>query len=147
MDPILFALAVRFLERMVAVLIGGMAVYLGFRLFREAPRQRNSAGKVGLPWDISIAVTRVGPGVFFALFGVSAVSLALVRPVELSLPQPGGTENPDEHRRVYYGTPTPGDRDARADARIAVRKDIARLNAVPASLRSDLSEGDRDEIL
>lgn len=78
MDPILL----RFLERMLVVLIGGMAIYLGYRLFIKLPNERNSEGKVELPGDVSIYLSRVGPGVFFALFGCAVVGLSLQNAIE-----------------------------------------------------------------
>jgi hypothetical protein len=52
---------------------------LGFRLFM-ALRQRSSdsEGKFELPGGISIYISRVGPGVFFALFGAALVGLSFV---------------------------------------------------------------------
>ncbi|MFY9571098.1 MAG: hypothetical protein WAV20_06865 [Blastocatellia bacterium] len=82
MDPLML----RFFERITAVLIGGLAIYLGYRLFLSVPEHKDSDGKVVLPWDISVVMTRVGPGVFFALYGVIAVSLSLIRPLEINSP-------------------------------------------------------------
>jgi len=143
MDPILL---LRFLERITAVLIGGIAIYLGFRLFLLVPEQRDSAGKLVLPWDISIVMTRVGPGVFFALFGVAAAGLALLRPLEISLQGPGLSEEKGGRHISYMGGPALGDRTARADARALLRKEIAALNTVPQLLRKDLPEYERDSI-
>lgn len=133
MDPMLL----RFLERITAVLIGGMAIYLGFRLFREVPEHKDSAGKLVLPWDVSIVMTRVGPGVFFALFGVAAVGLALVHPLVIS-GQDGSFQ--------YAAAPALGDRTARADSRALLRKEMAVLNTIPGLLREDFPEHQRDSI-
>lgn len=131
MDP----LVLRFLERLAVVLIGGMAVYLGFRLFVLIPEQRDANGKIRLPWDISIVLTRVGPGVFFALFGVSAVALSLVRPLQI---QPG-----DTGRALSYAADAMAFEGAsRADARALLRRDIAVLNTMPQLLRRDLPAED-----
>lgn len=132
MDPLLL----RFIERITAVLIGGLAIYLGYRLFRSVPQQRNSAGKLILPWDISIVMTRVGPGVFFALFGVVAVALALLRPLEVGL----------QGVRRYMGGSASDDRSARADGRALLRRDIAVLNTIPRLLRANLAEHEQDSI-
>jgi hypothetical protein len=78
-------LLLRFFERITVVLISGMAIYLGFRLFLAVPELKDSDGKVELPWNISVVTTRVGPGVFFALFGIAAVSLALYRLLEMQV--------------------------------------------------------------
>jgi hypothetical protein len=146
MDPLLTALLVRFFERITVVLIGGMAIYLGFRLFREVPEQRDSAGKLVLPWDISIMLTRVGPGVFFALFGVAAVSLALARPLELTPAPAAGPEVSAAPGKLAYASRVPATRDARANARSEMRGDISVLNSLPKALRQDLGENDREKI-
>ena len=70
MDPVIL----RSIERIVAVLIGGLSIYLGFRLFLAIPERTESAGKVVLPGGISIYLTRIGPGAFFALFGSIVVA-------------------------------------------------------------------------
>jgi hypothetical protein len=143
MDPLLS----RFLERFTVVLFGGMAIYLGFRLFLEVPEHRDSSGKVAMPWDISVVMTRIGPGVFFALFGVAAISLTLIRPLEVSLEGSRGSEDQGRHLSVrYIGEQALGEQVARADARALLRKEIARLNAIPRLLRPDLPEHDRDPI-
>ena len=73
MDPALL----RAFERILAVAIGGMSILLGYKLFLALPQQRSSSGEVKLPWNIAIILTRVGPGVFFALFGAAVVALGL----------------------------------------------------------------------
>jgi len=90
LDP----LVLRFFERITAVLIGGLAIYLGYQLFLRVPEHKDSAGKVMLPWNISVVMSRIGPGVFFALFGVIDVGIAIVRPLEIA-----GT---DSHRSIYW---------------------------------------------
>jgi hypothetical protein len=67
----------RSLERLVVVLVGGLSVYLGYRLFLNLPEQKDSEGRVNLPGNISVYFSRVGPGVFFALFGALIVTASL----------------------------------------------------------------------
>ena len=143
MDP----LFLRFVERLVSVLIGGLAIYLGYRLFQRVPENRDSSGRVTLPWNVSIVMTRVGPGVFFALFGASTVGLSLINPLQLS----------DSGKAVYYGnggkpaaiyageSPS-GDQDGKKDARRLLRKEINILNAIPRRLSADLALPDREEV-
>jgi hypothetical protein len=146
MDPLLSGLVVRFLERITAVLIGGMALYLGFRLFREVPEHRDSSGNLVLPWDISIKLTRVGPGVLFALFGIAAVSLALFRPLEIQPQASAKTDDPKGAGRLIYGSATPANRDARSDGRKLLQKHFAVLNTIPSQLRPDIAKQDADNI-
>jgi hypothetical protein len=74
----------RGLERIVAAIIGGGSLYLGYRLFKEIRSPRNSDGRILLPGNISIYVSRVGPGVFFAMFGTVILALSFLRPVQTS---------------------------------------------------------------
>ena len=71
------AILLRSLERILSVLIGGLSIYLGYRLFLKIPQQTDSSGKIILPGGISIFLSRVGPGVFFSLFGTLVVGLSL----------------------------------------------------------------------
>lgn len=133
MDPLLL----RFIERITALLIGGVSIYIGYRLFLSVPEQRDSSGKVTLPWNISVVMTRVGPGVFFALFGITAVCFALVRPLTI--------ESASGARASYAGA-APLDSSARAEARALLRRDMALLNAIPRELRHDLPAPERADI-
>lgn len=142
MDPLLL----RFFERIIVVLFGGMAIYLGFRLFLVVPEHKDSTGKFKLPWDISIVMTRVGPGVFFALFGVAAVSLSLVQPLKIDLQGLALSGGEGKYQVSYMGEKTIDDRTARADARALLRKEIAVLNTIPQLLRSDLPKYEQDSI-
>jgi hypothetical protein len=139
-DPLLL----RFIERLVCVLLGGMAIYLGYRLFRDVPQMTDSSGKVVLPWNISVAVTRVGPGVFFALFGVVAVGTSLVMPLRLSgadaMPRRGSEQV------VYLSPPLAAEPSRRADARRLLEKEMHLLNSIPRDLRADLAQIDREDI-
>jgi hypothetical protein len=114
-------LLLRFFERITVVLISGMAIYPGFRLFLAVPELRESDGQVTLPWNISIVMTRVGPEVFFALFGIAEVSLALYRPLEMTVTGAGRAGGEEGQRFSYAAGPALGDRTARADARALLR--------------------------
>jgi hypothetical protein len=73
-------------ERILLVLVGALAVYLGYSLFRHIPTASNSEGKLALPGGVSILLTRIGPGVFFALFGIAVIGYSVAQPVRLELP-------------------------------------------------------------
>jgi branched-subunit amino acid transport protein len=79
-------------ERLLLVLVGAMAVYLGYSLFRHIPNARKGAqdgeGKIELPGGVSIFLTRIGPGVFFALFGIAVIGYSVTKPIQLNLPAP-----------------------------------------------------------
>ena len=57
------------IERVLIVIVGGGCIFLGYRLFLNLPERQDSEGRIKLPGDISIYVSRVGPGVFFVIFG------------------------------------------------------------------------------
>ena len=146
MDPLFF----RFVERLVAVAIGGMSIYLGFRLFAVIPKQRQTDGRFTLPWNISIVLTRAAPGTFFALFGIAAVSISLLRPMEVaSAAPPTGSSGSSTATvvRALYGTDVQiNDPTARRDAQALLRMRMAVLNLIPEQLAPSLPESDRQGI-
>jgi hypothetical protein len=73
-------------ERVLLVLVGALAVHLGYSLFRHIPSANKSEGKLVLPGGVSIFLTRIGPGVFFAFFGVAVIGYSAAQPVRLELP-------------------------------------------------------------
>ncbi|MBU1053125.1 MAG: hypothetical protein KKC46_04750 [Proteobacteria bacterium] len=81
MDPII----IRSFERILDSLIGGVSIYLGYRLFLKLPEKTDSQGKIILPGNISIFLSRVGPGVFFALFGAAVIALSLHNAIQYSV--------------------------------------------------------------
>jgi len=83
-------------ERILIVLVGALSIYLGYRLFKMiAPAARRHANdgetKIELPGGVSIFLTRVGPGVFFALFGAALIAWAGTKPIEFNPPAGGAT--------------------------------------------------------
>ncbi len=82
MDPTLIAIAAHSVERIVAVLLGGLAVYYGFRLFMVVPVETRGDGKIELP-GISVVLAKAGPGLFFAAFGALVVIISLLRPIKV----------------------------------------------------------------
>jgi hypothetical protein len=68
-------------ERILLVLVGALAVYLGYSLFRHIPSVNKSEGKLALPGGVSIFLTRIGPGVFFAFFGIAVIGYSVAQPV------------------------------------------------------------------
>jgi hypothetical protein len=116
-------------------------------LFLEVPERSDSAGKVTLPWDISIIMTRIGPGVFFALFGIVAVGLSVIRPLEIN---PQGIRDSKDNSRPesfrYMSEQELGDQSVRKDARALLRKEMAILNTIPQLLSTDLPEHERISI-
>lgn len=137
-DPV----TLRALERILSVLVGALCVYLGYRLFLHIPEQREGQGKIEFPGGVSVFVARVGPGVFFALFGAMIVGLSLTKGIAVS--RPGGGE-----QQVYAGL-SPGSagsipRDL-AQERPLVELGVEFLNTLPSLLVKDLGEAERREV-
>lgn len=91
MDPglvtsLLTVVLARATERILLVLAGALAIYLGYRLFCLIPASANSEGKLEFPGGISIYLARIGPGVFFALFGAGLIGYSATKPIEFSIP-------------------------------------------------------------
>lgn len=138
----------RFVERALAVAIGGLAIYLGYRLFRLVPESKNSEGRVTLAKDFSVVISRVGPGVFFALFGALAVAYSLHEDVSVTLSPIVATEQP-QAVATFTGAATPlprSEADAKADRRMLLRRDIAVLNTMPKLLDPTLPSHERGHV-
>ena len=76
-------LLLRSLERLLALFIGALSIYLGYSLFirladlsLELAPGNTGEGEIVLP-GIKIVLSQVGPGVFFALFGATIILLSL----------------------------------------------------------------------
>lgn len=153
-------LQLRVIERVLAVVIGGLSIFLGYRLFIKLPEQKDSSGKVILPGDISIFFSRVGPGVFFSLFGAAVVVVSLQHGLELDLANkssvtPESTEKTANLKVRYMGGADELDPAKRDALRAEARRTIAELNKlptmlpanVPASRRTDVAQAVRDSKL
>jgi hypothetical protein len=135
-------LVLRGIERLVAVLIGGLLAYLGYRLFLNIPTRTRSDGQVILPGNISIYLSRVGPGVFFALFGTIVLTLALYMAVRID---PNGTAGVPRIVSAEAGGAGVEAQSVAAD-RQRLRRELATLNRLPATLRTDLPDNQRRAI-
>lgn len=130
-DDMLWILLVRMAERMLAVGIGGISIFLGFRLFTLMPDHPVGAADLKLPGGVSIMVSRVGPGVFFSLFGAVIASLSLYRPVELPIAKPDGS--------VVMATAMGEGGDGEAARRMAERGQVERSLSDLEQVMSQLS--------
>ena len=133
MDPLLF----RSIERIVSVLIGGLSIFLGYRLFSSVREQSDGKGTFKFPMHTSVVLTKVGPGVFFAMFGAVAVCAAILRPLE--------EKRPDAQYIRYVATAKATSTE-RADGRALLRREIAVLNTVPGLMGPQAAEIDRDNV-
>src|SRR6266850_986040 len=93
-------------ERILVVLIGALAIYLGYSLFRQISPARKGANdgeaKIELPGGTSIFLTRIGPGVFFALFGAGLIVFSATK-VEFDPWKPPAQVAGGSARPMYSG--------------------------------------------
>jgi len=78
----------RMVERILGVLIGGVLIYFGYRLFLSLAGKigrESGSGSFSFTGGNKIKLSRVGPGVFFALFGAGLIVFSLVKPVSLTV--------------------------------------------------------------
>jgi hypothetical protein len=145
-------LLLRGIERLAIVLIGGMAIYLGYRLFLAVKAEAAGEAKITLPHDVTVMVSRVGPGVFFALFGSMVVIASLYFSISYSDPfrtvsgmAPAGVPAMGETASMAPSASASLDETLRL-ARLRLRQEIEFLNSLPGLLNSDLSEAQRAAI-
>jgi hypothetical protein len=152
MDPLILTIVTRAIERLLVVLAGGLAIYLGYRLFIDMPNAERGSGKVNLPGGISIYLSRVGPGVFFSLFGAVVIGLSFQFGVSFndsaqSLVTAALENAPRGEQRSYSGiTEGPAPKPAAVEAQRQVEpyeRDrvvavVAALNRAEAALPSSL---------
>jgi len=154
MDAMTLAITFRSAERIVAVVIGGVSIYLGYRLFLAIPLRKESEGKVVLPGDIAIYLSKIGPGAFFALFGAIVVGVSFHQAVtyreNLRKPPEGSdASGPTVTKSANYtgfgsAAPANGAQDSR---RLQVAADIRFLNTtLPEALRKDLRNESRTDV-
>jgi hypothetical protein len=140
----------RLVERCLAVAIGGLSIFFGYRLFLALPEMRDASGQFSLPMNIRIAVSRVGPGVFFALFGAGVVALSLYQSIRYERSVTGeaaAAGSSVQEKFAGLGTKVSANETAaRADARVLLRRDFAVLNTLPRYLKPDLPPQDVDSV-
>jgi len=79
-------LMIRMFERIIAVIVGPLAIYFGYKLFLLLPTQNDSKGKIELP-GFSVVLAKVGPGIFFAAFGSILVYQSITHNIVIETPE------------------------------------------------------------
>jgi hypothetical protein len=159
MDPLLVAIVSRIFERVLVVAAGALAIYLGYRLFMNMPEHDKSSGKFVLPGGISIFLSRVGPGIFFSLFGAVVIGLSFHYGIKydedatatvVAVAATAGTEAQQAPRRTFSGiapsTGMAGSPDILRD-RNEVLVAVTALNKAAAALPAGMASYDRRQIL
>lgn len=91
-------------------MFAGLSVYLGWYLFRAGifSEQKSEFKAIGI-W---IKLQKVGPGVFFALFGVAVLIHSISSPFDFKIqPYSGVTKNDSTNNRIENKTSKPKQND------------------------------------
>lgn len=155
MDPFLVAIVSRVFERILVVAAGALAIYLGYRLFVKMPDHDKSSGKFVLPGGISIYLSRVGPGIFFSLFGAVVIGLSFHYGIKYddeatAVVAATVAEAPARQHRTFSGiAPSAGMADpvGALRERNSVLIAVSALNRATAELRPDLPAYERRQIM
>ncbi len=84
MSEVLTGIVLNGIQHIITILVGMAAVFLGYRLFIEMPRRREGETKLDLPGGVSIMLSRIGPGIFFALFGAGMIIYSITKPIQIT---------------------------------------------------------------
>lgn len=117
MDASEVLLLMRMFERLLGLLAGGLSIVLGYRLFINLPEKTDSSGKVVLPGGVNIWLSRVGPGLFFALFGAAIIAYSFTSTVKMTTEQVG---------------PSPRASAGSGEALVSSRREIAAMSGQSA---------------
>jgi hypothetical protein len=94
MDPQSMTILLGASQRIIGILIGGMLVYFGYRLFLSLPGKRgrdDGSGEFSLGRSSKVKLSKVGPGVFFAIFGAGLIAYSFAKPMKVNIPAPTQT--------------------------------------------------------
>ena len=155
MDPLVATIVMRFVERLLVVGGGCLAIWCGYRLFLAMPSRERGAGKLELPGGVSIHLSRVGPGVFFSLFGAVILGLSYHYGVALDLPAgvtpqqqvaAGSTATAAPARATFTGIGQVSGVEPDASVLVAVAVDVERLNRAARQLDPTLDANAQSDI-
>jgi hypothetical protein len=151
-------LLMRMAERLLGLLAGGLCVVLGYRLFIMLPEKADSSGKVILPGGVSIWLSRVGPGIFFALFGAAIIGYSFASTVRIieqtaaPVVQASGTTATlaSSRREISAMSDRSGPaatREEREEQLTYLRLTLANLNAAIDRLQRDTQPPERERLV
>lgn len=139
MDAQTVALFFRGGERLGIVAVAALCIWLGYRLFQSLPTQHSSTGTLTLP-SAKLVMSKIGPGVFFALFG-ALVLWQSVR-TQMNAGPIAVTASAAEARQITYAASS-GDPQALRH----VQDDISVLNCLAGFAPDQLGPGEADRAL
>lgn len=139
MDAEMLAIVFRGGERLGIVVIAALCIWFGYKLFQSLPAQHNASGALTLP-SAKLVMSKVGPGVFFALFGAVILGQAVV--TQMKAGPVTATASAAQGRQITLGVSS-GD----AQALRHVQDDISVLNCLAGFAPDQLGPGEADRAL
>jgi hypothetical protein len=149
MDWVAYAVAGRVVERLVVVFFSGLSVYLGYRLFLKIPEVRDAQGEVKLPsMNMTVKVSRIGPGIFFAIFGAAVLLASYLHPVSIEPPSKAQSAAGDTSAggKFVGASPTQSEQDQILRRRV-VAQAMRSLGGVQTTLAKQASKSEKAPIL
>src|SRR5262249_19090860 len=139
MDPQSLVIIFRMVERILGVLMGGVLIYFGYRLFLNLAGGRGrdrGAGEFSIGGGNKIKLSKVGSGGFFALFGAALIVFSLVKPVSLTVsprsakvtPAPKSAVIAASEFKFVGAVSVPETDEDRRRMRVETQRDIIALN-------------------
>jgi len=114
-----------------------MSVYLGYRLFLQIPDVRDAQGEIKMPsMNMAVKVSRVGPGVFFVIFGAAVLLASYLNPITITPPKDPASSGKRQEAGFSGASPTQNDQDQILRRR-HVAVSLSSLNTVEAALLKD----------
>ena len=90
----------RVMERILTCLFGGVSLFLGWNLFRVGILDHQSAALSAHGWRVDLK--RVGPGIFFALFGAAVLAISIHSPLTIEAQKPTPVAAGDVASKINY---------------------------------------------
>ena len=157
MDSVDAMLLMRMVERLLGLLSGALCVVLGYRLFINLPEKTDSSGKVVLPGGVSIWLSRVGPGIFFALFGAAIVAYSFASTVRVTneqsmMPSQASPDAPAtavalRRQEIAAMSARAAKADTKEQMLIELRGSMTDLNAAIDRLGRNVAPPERDRLV
>ncbi len=146
MDPQSLTILMGAFQRILSILIGGMLIYFGYRLFLSLPGKHGrdgGSGEFSLGGANKVKLSKVGPGVFFAIFGAGLIAYSFAKPMKVNIPAagPSATSAPNAGTGVVAApgfscagaVSAPQTDEDRARMRTETQRDIVALNRALAN--------------
>jgi hypothetical protein len=89
MDPQSLTILVGAFQRILSILIGGMlaiSVIACFSAYQANPDTAVAAESFSLGRGSKVKLSKVGPGVFFAIFGAGLIAYSFAKPMKVNIP-------------------------------------------------------------